>query len=37
MIITFGLALDQQSPIKPAGLAEGRVGPLGMLTLFEKL
>ena len=35
MNITFGLALDQETPIKPACLAETRVGPLGMLTLLE--
>jgi len=35
MNITFGLSLDQEPQIKPASLAESRVGPLGMLTLLE--
>lgn len=35
MNITFGLPLDHESQIKPACLAESRVGPLGMLTLLE--
>jgi hypothetical protein len=35
MNITFGLSLDQETQVKPASLAESRVGPLGMLTLLE--
>lgn len=35
MVITFGLKLDHESPLKKASLAESRVGVPGMLTLLE--